>query len=64
MRLLRNQVLAVVGHKPSRADQLPPFAEQYPLLARTMGLAPDPETNAERMVRGLEWLASTRVDAT
>lgn len=63
LRLLRNQVLAFAGHKPGRADE-PPFAEQYPLLAESMGLRSDPETSAERMVEGLQRLAlSTRVDA-
>lgn len=63
MRLLRNQVLAVVGHKPGRSDELPPFEAQHPLLAATMGLARDPEKNAERIVGALQALQSTRVDA-
>ena len=57
-------MLAVVGHRPSRADDLRPFATEYPLLAAVLGLAPDPDRNAEGMVAMLQSLAaSTRVDA-
>ena len=61
MRLLRNQVLALAGHRPGRADALEPFACEYPAVAAAMGLAPDPERSAERLVAAFQSL-STRVD--
>ena len=67
MRLIRNQMLALVGHKPTVADELPSFARQYPLLAAALGLAPPADSaNAQRIVGALERLSaveSTRVDA-
>lgn len=60
---MRNQILAVVGHKPSQADALPAFHREYPQIAAAVGLAPDPKaSNAERLVAAFEAL-STRVDA-
>ena len=60
---MRNQILAVVGHKPTQADELPAFHREYPQLAAAIGLAPDPEAaNAKRLIAAFETL-STRVDA-
>ena len=69
MRLLRNQMLAIVGHRPQAADALPPFDRLHPLIAASMGTA-DPEAgNAARIVGAMAFLSaaegpSTRVDAT
>ena len=61
LRLIRNQVVAALGHKPGPADQLDRFDAWFPALASALGLAPDPETaNAQRLVAAF---ASTRVDA-
>ena len=67
LRLIRNQLLACVGHKPGLRDQLPPFDREYPLIAASLGLAPDPDrANAQRLVGTLAALSaaeSTRVGA-
>ena len=59
---MRNQILAVVGHNPTQADELRAFHVEYPQLAAAIGLAPDPEANAKRLIAAFETL-STRVDA-
>ena len=58
-------MLALGGHKPTRADALPPFKALYPLLAEALGLL-DADADARNMMRTLESLSaaeSTRVDA-
>lgn len=59
---MRNQLLAIVGHGPNRADELAAFDDEYPMLAAAIGAAAPPDAkNAQRLHAAFQRL-STRVD--
>lgn len=66
IRLVRNQMLCIVGHTPGAKDELPPFHHDYPLIAAAVGLTPDPDARAKHLFDTLAALSaageSTRVD--